>query len=78
MLKVAGHANLQAIRHRHLTVETQFRSQSSPFGGFSWRVALGRGFLPSTLVLHRSTDAPQTHVSFAYHRPYITGVLISP
>ena len=47
---------VQTIRHRHLTLETQVRSHSSP-----WRVALGRGFLSSTSVLHHSTNAPQTH-----------------
>jgi hypothetical protein len=71
----AGRAMVQAISHRHLTVEAQVRSHSSPFGGFARRVALGRCFLPSTSVLqceHHSTDAPQTvHVSFVYHRPYI-------
>jgi len=73
MLKVAGRAMVRAIRHGHLTVETQVRSQCSPFDGFSWRVTLGRGFLPNTAVLHHSTDASQTHthVSFAYHRPCI-------
>jgi len=46
--KVAGRAMVQAIRHGHLAVQTEVRSQSIPSGGFSWRVALGRGFLPST------------------------------